>query len=210
MSRTFDSLNGMDGQSQSASQGDSNVPVTANYAAILADELAQIERIVGHSIGKLKAVVEVGADAAKNERVAREKFIATLQAEVARANEKIAGLEDRALIAESMLRVKEGAIVQMQQATAARIADLENQLRGKEARSAADQSRIGALESEVARLKDGVVEMAAFMANHAKRLTEGVAPQGKIETPVESFAKAPEQAIFAAMPETYAATLLDR
>ncbi len=173
MSRNFDSLRLGQVQNQSADGGNSAIPVTSGYAAILADELAEIERIVGHSIGKLKAVVEQGAEVAKTEREATDQLVAALTGEAESATAKLATLEARIQQLETSLRIKDAAIAEVEQAARVKLAQMEGHLRDKEALIAASDRQIGALNAEVARLKDGMLEMAAFVTMRTKIITDG-------------------------------------
>lgn len=81
MSRNFDSLNGVEPHGVPGQNNPADVRVAPDCAAILADELAQIEKIVGDSLGKLKSVVIEGADAVRKEKDQAAQTIEALKAE---------------------------------------------------------------------------------------------------------------------------------
>ncbi len=83
MSRNFELLKELESESQPTLDANRDSRAASGYATILTDQLAQIERIVGQSIGKLKAVVDECADAAKSEKEAAEQVVAALKAESA-------------------------------------------------------------------------------------------------------------------------------
>ena len=270
MSRNFDSLNGLESLSLPTMDANPTIRATPSYAAILADELAQIERIVGDSIGKLKAVVEEGADAAKSEKAATEQILTALTTDVATLNSqlhhseqslqsrndevneltgklqlltnqlahlgqslqqakidaasetqraladvenakgKIVALEARVGEAESTLRAKETAISEVEQVSSTRIAQLESQLRDKEVLVADGYRQMGALKSEVSRLKEGVLEMASLVQMHAKTLTDGDATNRAAAVTANHLNPAQTQPIYSQVPDRSTSALFDR
>jgi len=207
MSRNFDCLRGADRQNLPLTNAGSDIGVPSNYAAILADELAQIENIVGHSIGKLKAVVEEGADAARTEKQSCERAIATLENEVTTLNQKRRDMEQLlqsrnvevsvlsarvdlqreqiAQLEQSLHQVRINAASETQKATIAveKIAELERQLRDKDALIGENDRQASTLKSEVSRLKVGILEMAASVEKQAQNLTQGEGSEPEASKP---------------------------
>ncbi len=196
-------------QSQSMVDGNPDIRVTSSYAAILADELAQIERIVGDSIGKLKVVVEQGVEVAKTEKETTDQVISALKTEVESANGKIAALEAKAGEMEAELRLKNAAIAEVEQSARLKLAQIEGQLRAKEAQITDGDRQILTLKSEVERLKEGMLEMASFVTMRTKIIADGNAiPRTRASTEMEMTA--PAQPSYAQLSDRPADALFDR
>ena len=196
-------------QSQSTLDGESDIQVTPSYAAILADELGQVERIVGHSIAKLKAVVEQGAELAKTERESTDQRIAALKSDAESATAKLTLLEARIHELEASLRIKDAAIAEVEQSARLRIAQMEGHLRDKEALLADGNRHMGGLKAEVERLKDGMLEMASFVTMRTKIITDGNVTQ-RAKASAEPVNVVPAPPIYAPLADRPTSTLFDR
>lgn len=237
MSRNFELLKGLETQPLPTMDANSNIRVMPSSAAILADELAQIERIVGHSIGKLKAVVEEGAAAVRSEKEVAEQTIAALKADGALLTSKLRDAERSlhsrsdevndlsaklqlltsqvAHLSQSLQQAKSDAASEVQRATAdvenakAKVAQLESRLRDKDALIAESDNQIGELKSEVSRLKDGMLEMASFVTMRAKIITDGNANKRVTAAP-EPVSPTPTQPIYSQVSNGSLSALFDR
>jgi len=196
MSRSFDLLQGAERHNAPATEAGSNLDGTSSTAPVLADELAQIESIIGDSLVKLKAVVEQGAVAARTAKESSERAIAVLETDVGVLKDKLRDTEqslqsrnDAVKALSTRVALQRAQIVQLEQslqqvtraaahdterATIAveKAAALERQLREKDALIAETERHASALKSEVSRLKKGVLEMASSVAMHAKSLIQ--------------------------------------
>ena len=190
MSRSFDLLNSLDTPSFAPAKAEARTGVAPSYASILADELAQIESIVGHTIGKLKAVVEEGADAARSEKESAERTIASLENDLmaragqlrdveqslqSRDREIDAQRQQIAELEQSLQQARTLAAIESDRAASAsaKTAQLERLISEQDARVAASDQLAAALQAEVARLKDGILEMVSLVQVQAKSLARG-------------------------------------
>jgi chromosome segregation ATPase len=82
MSKVFDALNMAMAQTAPTFPFDGKSGITAGFAATLAEELAQIETVIGKSIGKLKAAALDEVNAASAERAQTEQLIEELKTTV--------------------------------------------------------------------------------------------------------------------------------
>jgi len=130
-------------------------------------------------------------------------------ANVENAKLKIAALETQVGESESIIRVKDTALAEVEQVSRSKIAQLESWLRGKEALIAESASQIGALKAEVSRLKDGMLEMASFVTMRTKIMTDGNTSK-RATTGEESMHAAKSQPIYSQVSILADSALLDR
>lgn len=93
MSRTFDALTLAKAQHALGLSGEPASCIAPSFAELLAGEFAQIERVVGESIGKIRGAVAEGVNAAGAEKAQLEQEIATLSAGLALLESKLAEAE---------------------------------------------------------------------------------------------------------------------
>lgn len=103
MSRTYEALNLVREQTQATLNFNPEVRGTSSFAVLLAEEFAQIERVVGNSLGKLKTAADETANAHSIEKHQLMQHIAKLDAAITRLESKIAE-------AETASRTKEAAL----------------------------------------------------------------------------------------------------
>lgn len=103
MSKTYEALNLVREQTEPSLNFNPQARGTSSFAALLAEEFAQIERVVGGSLGKLKTAVDERAHMASTEKAQLEQHITKLIA-------AIAALESKLTEAETVSRTKEAAL----------------------------------------------------------------------------------------------------